>query len=46
MKTVIENKIVNMFSKSRAKDGWYVVEKFNFKLIYETIEEEKGRYLI
>lgn len=43
---VKENKIVNMFSKSRAKDGWYVVEKFNFKLIYETIEEEKGRYLI
>lgn len=43
---VKENKIVNMFSKSRAKDGWYVVEKFNFKLIYETIEEERGRYLI
>jgi len=43
---VREKKIINMYSKSRAKDGWYVVEKFNFKLIYETIEEEKGRYLI
>ncbi|WP_242954068.1 diguanylate cyclase [Clostridium puniceum] len=43
---VKQKKIINMYSKSRAKDGWYVVEKFNFKLIYETIEEEKGRYLI
>lgn len=43
---VRDNKIINMYSKSRSKDGWYVVEKFNFKLIYETIEEGKGRYLI
>ena len=43
---VKDKKIVNMYSKSRAKDGWYVAEKFNFKIIYETIEEEKGIYLI
>lgn len=43
---VTDRKIINMYSKSRTKDGWYVAEKFNFKLIYETIEEEQGRYLI
>jgi diguanylate cyclase (GGDEF)-like protein len=43
---VKKNKIINMYSKARTKDGWYVVEKFNFKLIYEAIENEKGRYLI
>lgn len=41
-----DKKIINMYSKSRTKEGWCVVEKFNFKLIYETIEKEKGRYLI
>ena len=40
---VKDKKIINMNSKSRTKDGWYVVEKFNFKLIYEVIEEEKGQ---
>ena len=43
---VKDKKIINMYSKERTKDGWYVVEKFNFKLIYTTIEEEKGRYLV
>ena len=43
---VKDKKIVNMYSKERSKEGWYVVEKFNFKLIYNTIEEEKGQYLI
>lgn len=43
---VKDKKIINMHSKARSKDGWYVAEKFNFKLIYQTIEEEKGRYLI
>jgi len=44
---IVKNKkIINMNSKLRTKDGWYVVEKFNFKLIYQTIEEENGQYLI
>ena len=43
---VKDKKIVNMYSKERTKSGWYVVEKFNFKLIYQAMEEEKGRYLV
>lgn len=44
---MVKNKeIVNIYSKQRFKDGWYVVEKFNFKLIYDVIEEKKGIYLI
>lgn len=43
---VKDKKIVNMYSKERSKENWYVVEKFNFKLIYKTIEEEKGSYLV
>jgi len=43
---VKHKKIININSKSRTKDGWCIVEKFNFKLIYQAIEEERGRYLI
>ena len=43
---VKDKKIVNMYSKQRSYDGWCVVEKFNYKLIYTSIEEEKGRYLV
>lgn len=43
---VRDRKIVNMYSKLRSEEGWHVVEKFNFKLIYQVIENEKGMYLI
>ncbi len=43
---VKDKKIINMYSKVRANDEWDVDEKFNFKLIYQTIEEEKGMYLV
>lgn len=43
---VSDKKIINIYSKSRIKDGWNIVEKFNFKLIYQVIEEGKGVYLI
>ncbi|OPJ58196.1 diguanylate cyclase [Clostridium chromiireducens] len=41
-----DKKIINIYSKLRAKDGLHTGEKFNFKLINQTIEEEKGMYLI
>lgn len=39
-------KIVNILSKDRSKDGWNISEKFNFKLVYKTIEDKKGTYQV
>ncbi|EKQ55405.1 MULTISPECIES: diguanylate cyclase [unclassified Clostridium] len=41
-----DKRIINKYSKSRAKDGWNMGEKFNFDLIYEVIEQGKGVYLV
>ena len=43
---VKDKKIVNKYSKKREEDAWDKVEKFNFKLIDNTIKEERGVYLI
>ncbi|MDU7439164.1 MAG: GGDEF domain-containing protein, partial [Clostridium sp.] len=40
------NTIINIMSKDRLKDGWNVSEKFNFKLVYQTIENKKGMYKV
>ena len=39
-------KIVNILSKDRSKDGWNISEKFNFKLVYKTIEDKRGTYQV
>lgn len=43
---ITDKQIINLYSKKRGIDGWYSVEKFNLKLVYQTLEEEKGRYLV
>ncbi|WP_294404448.1 diguanylate cyclase [uncultured Clostridium sp.] len=44
---IIKNgKIVNILSKDCLKDGWNISEKFNFKLVYKTIEDKKGMYQV
>ena len=40
------NTIINIMSKDRLKDGWNISEKFNFKLVYQTIENKKGMYKV
>jgi diguanylate cyclase (GGDEF)-like protein len=41
-----DKKIIDMNSSLKNKQDLNKVEKFNFKLVYETIKEKKGRYLI
>lgn len=43
---VKDNKVVNILSKDRAKEGWNISEKFNFKLVYTVIEEKRGLYKV
>ncbi len=43
---VKEKKIVNTYSKRRNKDNWNLDDRFNFKLVNQVIEEEKGLYLV
>jgi diguanylate cyclase (GGDEF)-like protein len=44
---IVKNKkIIDTYSKLRNEDGWCVIERFNWNLIYKVIEEENGMYLI
>lgn len=43
---VNEKQIINLYTKKRGHDGWYVVDKFNMKLVYEILESKKGIYKV